>query len=120
HAAALRFREFAIAFVILVIPTAMIARQPDLGTALLVAAAGFYVIFLAGLPWKVIAAGLTAVLASLPILWGVLHDYQRRRFLTLLDPSSDPLEAGDHIIQSTIAVGSGGRTRKGWLKATTT
>jgi rod shape determining protein RodA len=120
HEAVLRFREFAMAFVILVVPTAMIARQPDLGTALLVAAAGFYVIFLAGLSWKVIAAGITGVLASLPILWGVLHDYQRRRFLTLLDPSSDPLGAGYHIIQSTIAVGSGGVTGKGWLEGTQT
>jgi rod shape determining protein RodA len=120
HEAALRFREFAVAFVILIIPTAMIARQPDLGTALLVAAAGLYVIFLAGLSWKVIAAGITAGLASLPILWGVLHDYQRRRFLTLLDPSSDPLGAGYHIIQSTIAVGSGGITGKGWLEGTQT
>jgi len=78
------------------------------------------VIFLAGLSWKVIAAGITAGLASLPILWGVLHDYQRRRFLTLLDPSSDPLGAGYHIIQSTIAVGSGGITGKGWLEGTQT
>src|SRR5262249_60268392 len=94
HEAALRFREFAVAFAILIVPTYMIAKQPDLGTALLVAAAGFYVIFLAGLSWKVIALGITAVLASLPILWGVLHDYQRRRFLALLDPSSDPLGDG--------------------------
>jgi len=120
HEAALRFREFAVAFVLLAVPTAMIARQPDLGTALLVAAAGIYVIFLAGLSWKVIAAGITAGLASLPILWGVLHDYQRRRFLTLIDPSSDPLGAGYHIIQSTIAVGSGGLTGKGWLEGTQT
>jgi rod shape determining protein RodA len=120
HEAALRFREYVVAFAILIVPTAMIARQPDLGTALLVAAAGLYVIFLAGLPWKVIAAGVTAALASLPILWGVLHDYQRRRFLTLIDPSSDPLGAGYHIIQSTIAVGSGGITGKGWLEGTQT
>jgi rod shape determining protein RodA len=120
HEAALRFREFAVAFLVLAVPTTMIARQPDLGTALLVAAAGFYVIFLAGLSWKVIAAGIAGVLASLPILWGVLHDYQRRRFLTLLDPSSDPLGAGYHIIQSTIAVGSGGFTGKGWLEGTQT
>jgi rod shape determining protein RodA len=78
------------------------------------------VIFLAGLSWKIILGGAAAVLASLPILWGVLHDYQRRRFLTLLDPSSDPLGAGYHIIQSTIAVGSGGITGKGWLKGTQT
>ena len=120
HAAALRFREFFVAFLLLAVPTAMIARQPDLGTALLVAAAGFYVIFLAGLSWKVIAGGSAVVLASLPVLWGVLHDYQRRRFLTLIDPSSDPLGAGYHIIQSTIAVGSGGITGKGWLGGTQT
>jgi len=118
HERTLRFREFAVALVLLAVPTAMIARQPDLGTALLVAAAGFYVIFLAGLPWKLIAGGSVAVLASLPVLWGVLHDYQRRRFLTLLDPSSDPLGAGYHIIQSTIAVGSGGIIGKGWLSGT--
>jgi len=120
HEQTLRVREFAIAFVLLAVPTWMIARQPDLGTALLVASAGFYVIFLAGLSWKLIAGGGAAILASLPILWGVLHDYQRRRFLTLLDPSSDPLGAGYHIIQSTIAVGSGGITGKGWLKGTQT
>jgi rod shape determining protein RodA len=120
HEAALGVREFAVAFVALAVPTAMIARQPDLGTALLVAAAGFYVIFLAGLSWKFIAGGLAAALASVPILWGVLHDYQRRRFLTLLDPSSDPLGAGYHIIQSTIALGSGGLTGKGCLKGTQT
>ena len=120
HEAALRLREYVVAFALLAVPTAMIARQPDLGTALLVAAAGFYVIFLAGLSWKVIAGGSAVVLASLPVLWGVLHDYQRRRFLTLIDPSSDPLGAGYHIIQSTIAVGSGGITGKGWLGGTQT
>jgi len=120
HEQALRFREYAVAIVLLAVPTWMIARQPDLGTALLVASAGFYVIFLAGLSWKVIAGAAAGVLASLPILWGVLHDYQRRRFLTLIDPSSDPLGAGYHIIQSTIAVGSGGIIGKGWLKGTQT
>jgi rod shape determining protein RodA len=120
HAAALRVREYAVAIALLSVPTLMIARQPDLGTALLVAAAGFYVIFLAGLSWKFIAGGSVALLASLPVLWGVLHDYQRRRFLTLLDPSSDPLGSGYHIIQSTIAVGSGGITGKGWLSGTQT
>jgi rod shape determining protein RodA len=120
HEASLRAREYAFAALLLAVPTAMIVRQPDLGTALLVAAAGFYVIFLAGLSWKFIAVGSAATLASLPILWGVLHDYQRRRFLTLLDPSSDPLGAGYHIIQSTIAVGSGGITGKGWLGGTQT
>ena len=120
HEQTLRFREYLVAMVLLALPTLMIARQPDLGTALLVAAAGFYVIFLAGLSWKFIAGGSAVLLASLPVLWGVLHDYQRRRFLTLIDPSSDPLGAGYHIIQATIAVGSGGVTGKGWLKGTQT
>ena len=121
HEAALRLREYAAAFVLLAVPTAMIARQPDLGTALLVAAAGFYVIFLAGLSWKIIASGAVLTIASLYPLWYyALHDYQRRRFQTLLDPSSDPLGAGYHIIQSTIAVGSGGIIGKGWLGGTQT
>ncbi len=120
HEAALQLREYGVALVLLAVPTAMIVRQPDLGTALLVAAAGFYVIYLAGLSWKFIAGGSAVVLASLPILWGVLHDYQRRRFLTLVDPSSDPLGAGYHIIQSTIAVGSGGITGKSWTHGTQT
>jgi len=120
HEQTLRLRDYAVAAALLAVPTWMIARQPDLGTALLVASAGFYVIFLAGLSWKIIAGGAIGILASLPILWGVLHDYQRRRFLTLIDPSSDPLGAGYHIIQSTIAVGSGGIVGKGWLKGTQT
>jgi rod shape determining protein RodA len=116
--AALKLRHFALATVILLVPVAMIARQPDLGTAVLVAAAGFYVIFFAGLSWKVIIGLGLAGAASLPFAWTMLHDYQRRRILTLLDPSSDPLGAGYHIIQSTIAVGSGGVVGKGWLKGT--
>lgn len=116
----LKIYDYAIAAVILALPVALIARQPDLGTALLVSAAGFYVIFLAGLSWKVIIGGIVAGAASMPLLWGLLHDYQRRRILTLLDPSEDPLGAGYHIIQSTIAVGSGGIIGKGWLHGTQT
>jgi rod shape determining protein RodA len=104
--------------VLIALPTWLIIKQPDLGTALLVAASGVYVIFLAGLSWKIIAGGSALILASLPILWGAMRDYQRRRFLTLIDPSSDPLGAGYHIIQSTIAVGSGGFSGKGWLAGT--
>jgi rod shape determining protein RodA len=78
------------------------------------------VIFLAGLSWKIILGTLAAGLASMPLLWSALHDYQRRRILTLLDPTQDPLGAGYHIIQSTIAVGSGGIIGKGWLKGTQT
>ena len=116
----LRVHDYAVAALLLAVPTLLIARQPDLGTALLVAAAGCYVIFLAGLSWKVIIGLGAGVLASLPFLWGMLHDYQRKRVLTLLDPTEDPLGAGYHIIQATIAVGSGGFTGKGWLNGTQT
>jgi len=116
----LRLREFAIASVVLLVPTWLIARQPDLGTAMLVAAAGCYVIFLAGLSWRVIALIGIAGTASLPLVWSMMHDYQRKRLLTLLDPSQDPLGAGYHTIQSTIAVGSGGMLGKGWLNGTQT
>lgn len=113
-----RWYDFAIAAVILVIPVLLIARQPDLGTALLVLAAGAYVIFFAGLSWKVIAGGIVAGLAALPLLWTVMHDYQRQRVMMLLDPTADPLGKGFHTIQSTIAVGSGGTWGKGWLDGT--
>ena len=114
----IRWTEFLVAALLLAIPVALIARQPDLGTALLVLAAGFYVIFLAGLSWKVMAGLFVTVAASLPVLWTVLHDYQRQRVMMLIDPTSDPLGKGFHIIQSTIAVGSGGLFGKGWLKGT--
>jgi rod shape determining protein RodA len=118
--ATLRMRDFAVAALLLAVPVLLIARQPDLGTAVLVAAAGFYVIFFAGIGWKVLAALGVLGLASLAPLWGMLHDYQRRRILTLIDPTQDPLGAGYHTIQSTIAVGSGGVTGKGWLHGTQT
>jgi rod shape determining protein RodA len=120
HETALRFKEYFVAMIILAVPVALIARQPDLGTAMLVSAAGFFVIFLAGLSWKVIVGAGIAVVGAMPLLWGMLHDYQRKRVLTLLDPSQDPLGAGYHIIQATIAVGSGGLAGKGWLKGTQT
>lgn len=120
RAGMLKWHEFAVAAIILVIPAALIARQPDLGTALLVTAVGFYTIFLAGLAWRVIGWLVVAGAASLPFLWSAMHGYQRRRVLTLLDPSQDPLGSGYHIIQSTIAVGSGGILGKGWLKGTQT
>ena len=118
--AMLRMRDFAIAALLLAVPVLLIARQPDLGTAVLVAAAGFFVIFFAGIGWKVLAALGALGLASLAPLWSMLHDYQRRRILTLIDPTQDPLGAGYHTIQSTIAVGSGGITGKGWLHGTQT
>ena len=114
----LRLRDFVIAALILVIPVGLIARQPDLGTALLIFASGFFVIFLAGLSWKVLVSLVAAGAAAAPFVWSFLHDYQRQRVLTLLDPSQDPLGAGYHIIQSTIAIGSGGILGKGWLNGT--
>jgi rod shape determining protein RodA len=118
HESALKLRDFALGAVILVVPFALIARQPDLGTAALVGATGFYVIFFAGINWKVLASVFALGVAALFPLWGMMHDYQRKRILTLLDPTTDPLGAGYHIIQSTIAVGSGGLAGKGWLNGT--
>jgi rod shape determining protein RodA len=118
HEEGLRIRDFVIAAILLAIPVGLIVRQPDLGTALLIFASGFFVIFLAGLSWKVLISLVVAGGASLPFLWSVLHDYQRRRILTLLDPMEDPLGAGYHIIQATIAIGSGGILGKGWLNGT--
>ena len=115
HESTLRLRDFAIAALLLLVPVAFIVRQPDLGTAALVAATGFSVIFFAGLGWKVIGLLGGLGLAALPVAWGFLHDYQRKRILTLIDPSTDPLGAGYHIIQSTIAIGSGGVFGKGWM-----
>lgn len=116
--AAMKLRDYFVAAVLLVGPVALIAKQPDLGTAMLVLAAGFYVIFLAGLSWKLIFGLLVAALASMPLVWSMLHDYQRNRILTLIDPEQDPLGKGFHIIQSTIAVGSGGLAGKGWMHGT--
>lgn len=120
YEATLRLSNYAVAAVMLVIPVALIVRQPDLGTALLIAAAGFFVLFLAGLSWRIIAGCAVGGLAALPLAWPVLHDYQRQRILTLLDPTQDPLGAGYHTIQSTIAVGSGGWLGKGWMNGTQT
>jgi rod shape determining protein RodA len=116
----LRWHDFLIATVLLMVPVGFIAKQPDLGTSILVLAAGVYVIFFAGLSWKLIIGVATAGVAALPLLWSVLHDYQRQRVMTLIDPTSDPLGKGFHIIQSTIAVGSGGLTGKGWMQGTQT
>jgi len=103
----------------LAVPTLLVAKQPDLGTALLIASAGFFVLLLAGLNWKVILGVIVVGLASAPLIWSyVLHDYQRGRILTLLNPGDDPLGSGYHIIQSTIAIGSGSLYGKGWLNGT--
>ena len=117
---ALRWFDFAIAALLLLIPVWLIARQPDLGTALLVLASGGFVIFLAGLSWKLMVSLAVGLAACAPLLWASMHDYQRQRVLTLLDPASDPLGRGFHIIQSTIAIGSGGVWGKGWMEGTQT
>ncbi|MES2181072.1 MAG: FtsW/RodA/SpoVE family cell cycle protein, partial [Pseudomonadota bacterium] len=96
----------------------LIIKQPDLGTAILITASGFYILFLAGLSWKLLLGGALAFAASTPILWSSLHDYQRRRIEILLDPTQDPLGAGYHTIQAIIAMGSGGMAGKGWIKGT--
>ncbi len=116
----LRWFDFAATALLLMVPVWLIGRQPDLGTALLVLASGGFVIFLAGLSWKLIASMVMGLAASAPFLWAAMHDYQRQRVLTLLDPASDPLGRGFHIIQSTIAIGSGGVWGKGWMEGTQT
>ena len=116
----IRWKDFVVAAILIVVPVYLIKRQPDLGTALLIAASGFYVLFLAGLSWKVIA-GLVATAAAVgPMVWSHLHDYQRERILTFLDPGRDPLGAGYHSMQASIALGSGGIVGKGWLNGTQT
>nr|WP_232096546.1 rod shape-determining protein RodA [Denitratisoma oestradiolicum] len=116
--ATIRLKDYLLAAILLLAPVALIAKQPDLGTAILVLAAGCYVIFFAGLPWKIMIALGTAAIAATPLAWTHLHDYQRHRILTLFDPESDPLGKGFHIIQSTIAIGSGGILGKGWGQGT--
>jgi rod shape determining protein RodA len=113
-----RTLQVVFAALIAVVPTLLIIRQPDLGTALLIACSGGFVLFLAGLRWRLILGLLIASAASAPAMWHLLHDYQRRRVLTFFDPEQDPLGAGYHIIQSKIAIGSGGVYGKGWLNGT--
>ncbi|MDR5867074.1 rod shape-determining protein RodA [Halomonas koreensis] len=113
-----RWRDLAVCAVLIGAPVLLIARQPDLGTSLLVALAAAFVILLAGLSWRIIALLGALAAAALPLLWMNMHDYQRQRVLTFLDPESDPLGAGWNIIQSTTAIGSGGLWGKGWLHGT--
>jgi len=130
---AIKLFDFFVAFSLLVLPTLLIARQPDLGTAILVFAAGFYVLLLAGLPWKFIlpfvVLGVIGIIfivifgdtiCAKGVSWPILKTYQQHRVCTLLDPSSDPLGKGFHTLQSMIAIGSGGFFGKGWMKGTQT
>lgn len=111
-------KSLVISLVLVIVPTLLIARQPDLGTSVLVAAAGFFVVFLSGIRWRILIGTALVMLACIPILWRFMHDYQKQRVLTLLNPESDPLGSGYHIIQSKIAIGSGGLYGKGWFNGT--
>ncbi len=112
-------RHIVIAFALVMLPTLMIAKQPDLGTSLLIASSGLFVLFLAGASWKLIVVSIGLVSAFMPVLWMFLmRDYQKQRVLTFLNPEQDPLGSGYHIIQSKIAIGSGGLSGKGWLQGT--
>jgi len=114
------WKDFVFASVLIAVPAVLIKKQPDLGTALQVIAAGFYVLYLAGLSWKIIAGLTLGAAAAAPLAWNLLHDYQRRRILTFINPAEDPLGAGYHTAQATIAIGSGGVVGKGWLNGTQT
>ena len=116
--ASLRFSDYIIGAVMLALPVGLIVKQPDLDTALLISASGFYVLFLAGLSWRLLIGLGVAVAGLIPLVWPLLHDYQRRRIEILFDPYQDPLGAGYHTIQATIALGSGGLAGKGWLHGT--
>ncbi len=131
HETLVRARDFFAAAVLLAIPVGLIAKQPDLGTAILVLATGIYVIYFAGLSWKLIAPVILAAvlgagslmyfgdqICAPEVAWPGMHDYQKQRICTLLDPTTDPLGRGFHTIQAAIAVGSGGVTGKGYLQGT--
>lgn len=114
-----RFKHIIIGFILVLVPTFMIAKQPDLGTSILIASSGFFAIFLSGMSWYLLA--LMAAMAPIVgyVLWEFfMHEYQKQRVLTFLNPETDPLGSGYHIIQSQIAIGSGGLQGKGWLQGT--
>ncbi|KTD41129.1 rod shape-determining protein RodA [Legionella parisiensis] len=110
------FKSLTVAGLIICVPALLIAKQPDLGTAIMVSAAGLCVVFLAGIRFKVILLLVLLIGSAIPVVWHVMHDYQKQRVYMLLDPEQDPLGAGYHIIQSKIAIGSGGLAGKGWLQ----
>ena len=113
-----RWKDIVVVGLLIAIPSVLLAKHPDLGTALLVAAAGIFVLFLSGIAWWRIGLMLGALAGVAPVAWHFLHDYQRQRVLTFLHPENDPLGNGWHIIQSMIAVGSGGVFGKGWHHGT--
>jgi rod shape determining protein RodA len=112
------YGRLLLATLIIVVPVILVAKQPDLGTALLIASSGIFVILLSGISWRFILSSITLGLLCLPVLWYMMHDYQRQRVLALLNPEKYPLTTGYHTIQSKIAIGSGGLYGKGWLNGT--
>lgn len=113
-----KLSQLALAAFFILIPAALVAKQPDLGTAILIAGAGFCVLLLAGIGWRLLLVLAGSMIAVAPLLWHFLKAYQRQRVLTFLNPERDPLGSGYHIIQSKIAIGSGGLFGKGWLQGT--
>ena len=113
-----RLGHLLVSALIIAVPVGLIARQPDLGTSLMIAASGVFVIFLGGLSWRLIGSLLALIAAAAPLVWTQMREYQQQRVLTFLNPESDPLGSGYHIIQSKIAIGSGGTYGKGWLQGT--
>ncbi len=113
------FKNLVVSLLLVFVPTLLIMKQPDLGTSLLIATSGLFIIFFSGIRWRYIATAVVAAVVMIPIMWYfVMHDYQKGRVLTFLNPERDPLGAGYHIIQSQIAIGSGGVSGKGWLQGT--
>lgn len=114
-----RFKHVITALILILLPTVLVAKQPDLGTSLLLASSGIFVLFLAGLRWSYIISSLILLIPASLLFWFYgMHEYQRQRVITFLNPESDPLGSGYHIIQSSIAIGSGGVYGKGWLNGT--
>ena len=112
------YGRLLLAAVIIAIPALLVAKEPDLGTALLICSSGVFVLLLAGLSWRFVSGFVATGILCTPILWYLMHSYQKERVLTLLNPEKNPLGAGYHIIQSKIAIGSGGLDGKGWLNGT--
>lgn len=112
--------DYLVGFIFILIPFALIAKQPDLGTGVLVLCSGIFILFFAGISWRTIIFCIIFIMISAPLTWHLLQDYQQHRILTLLHPQSDPLGRGYHIIQGMIAIGSGGLYGKGYLQGTQT
>ena len=111
-------KHILVCLLLILLPSLLVIRQPDLGTGLLIMSSGFFVLFLSGISWRLIFSAISLVVVCLPATWMFLRDYQRERILTFLSPERDPLGSGYHIIQSKIAIGAGGVFGKGWMEGT--